>query len=167
MRGRHARGRRLGIGRLRGSGIRAWRPAGRALVTGRRPCQSRRGHRSFACLGTGGPVAAWPRPSGIAFFGTRPPAQEYAPNGRYTLGKRTRELALGASEMGQSTKSLRDSPLRGDKSREAVASREESDSESTRSPRSTKLLLQRSLMRRWPAAGMTKLALTNSANQVA
>ena len=48
----------------------------------------------------------------IAFFGTRPPAQEYAPNGRYALGKRTRKLASGASEMGQSTKSLRNSPLR-------------------------------------------------------
>ena len=48
--------------------------------------------------------------------------------------------------MGQSTKSLRDSPLRGGKSREAVASREESDSESTRSPRSTSLLLQRSTL---------------------
>src|SRR6516165_2899380 len=35
------------------------------------------------------------------FFGTRPPAQEYAPNGRYALGKRTRKLASGASEMGQ------------------------------------------------------------------
>jgi hypothetical protein len=44
----------------------------------------------------------------------------------------------------QSTKSLRDSPLRGGKSREAVASREES--ESTRSPRSTSLLLQRSTL---------------------
>jgi hypothetical protein len=34
------------------------------------------------------------------------------------------------SDVGQGTKSLRDSPLRGGKSREAVASREESDSES-------------------------------------
>ena len=49
---------------------------------------------------------------------------------------------------GQGTKSLRDSPLRGVKSREAVASREESDSdsESTRSPRSTSLLLQLSTL---------------------
>jgi len=50
------------------------------------------------------------------------------------------------SAMGQCTKSLRDSPLRGGNSREAVASREESDSESTRSPRSTSLLLQRSTL---------------------
>jgi hypothetical protein len=48
----------------------------------------------------------------------------------------------GLGGMGQS---LRDSPLRGGKSREAVASREESDSESTRSPRSTSLLLQRNV----------------------
>jgi hypothetical protein len=46
-------------------------------------------------------LACAPRPSGIAFFGTRPPAQKYAPNGRYALGKRTRKLASGASEMGQ------------------------------------------------------------------
>jgi len=48
--------------------------------------------------------------------------------------------------MGQCTKSLRDSPLRGGKSREAVASREETDTESTRSPRSTSPLLQRSTL---------------------
>jgi hypothetical protein len=51
-----------------------------------------------------------PRPSGIAFLGTRPPARKrrrgirdpaFAPNGRCTLGKRTRKLASGASEMGQ------------------------------------------------------------------
>jgi hypothetical protein len=52
--------------------------------------------------------------------------------------------ACGA--MGQRTKSLRDSPLRGRKSREAAASREESDGEWTRSPRSTSLLLQRSTL---------------------
>src|SRR5580692_12929932 len=82
--------------------------------------------------------------------------------------------------MGQGTKSLRDSPLRGGKSREAVASREESDGESTRSPRSTSLLLQRSTLdqahqvdlRPVSDAAMArcwndKMALTNSANQVA
>src|SRR5258708_7220908 len=82
--------------------------------------------------------------------------------------------------MGQRTKSLRDSPLRGRKSREAVASREESDGESTRSPRSTSLLLQRSTLdqahqvdlRPVSDAAMArcwndKMALTNSANQVA
>ena len=42
-------------------------------------------------------------------------------------------LAPARTVRGQGTKSLRDSPLRGGKSREAVASREESDSESTRS----------------------------------
>ena len=84
---------------------------------------------------------------------------------------------------GQGTKSLRDSPLRGVKSREAVASREESDSDSTRSPRSTSLLLQRSTLdqvhqvdlRPGSDAAMArcwndkigKLALTNSPNQVA
>src|SRR6516162_7113992 len=36
-----------------------------------------------------------------------------------------------------------------------------------RSIKRIKLTCSRSLMRRWPAAGMTKLALTNSANQVA
>ena len=82
--------------------------------------------------------------------------------------------------LGQGTKSLRDSPLRGGKSREAVASREESDGESTRSPRSTSLLLQRSTLdqahqvdlRPVSDAAMArcwndKMALTNSANQVA
>jgi hypothetical protein len=86
----------------------------------------------------------------------------------------------GPVVMGQSTKSLRDSPLRGGKSREAVASREESDGESTRSPRSTSLLLQRSTLdqahqvdlRPVSDAAMArcwndKMALTNSANQVA
>jgi hypothetical protein len=82
--------------------------------------------------------------------------------------------------LGQGTKSLRDSPLRGGKSREAVASREESDGESTRSPRSTSLLLQRSALdqahqvdlRPVSDAAMArcwndKMALTNSANRVA
>ena len=40
--------------------------------------------------------------------------------GRCTLGQRTRWLAIAASEVGQRTKSLGDSPLRGGKSREAV-----------------------------------------------
>jgi hypothetical protein len=64
------------------------------------------------------------------------------------LGQRfTQATASSMSLTSQSTKSLRDSPLRGRKSREAVASRrEESDSESTRSPRSTSLLLQRSTL---------------------
>jgi hypothetical protein len=53
---------------------------------------------------------------------------------------------LNGDVKGQRTKSLRDSPLRGGKSREAVASREETDTESTRSPRSTSPLLQRSTL---------------------
>jgi hypothetical protein len=42
--------------------------------------------------------------------------------------QRTRRRVTGVSEMGQRTKSLRDSPLRGGKSREAVASREDTNS---------------------------------------
>jgi len=93
---------------------------------------------------------------------------------------RCRLVATKTEVKGQGTKSLRDSPLRGGKSREAVASREESDGESTRSPRSTSLLLQRSTLdqahqvdlRPVSDAAMArcwndKMALTNSANQVA
>ena len=72
----------------------------------------------------------------------------------------------------QRTKSLRDSPLRGGKSREAVASREESDSgrqghrdqqayccNAQRSIKRIKLTYRQSLMRGWPAAGMTIIGL--------
>jgi hypothetical protein len=85
---------------------------------------------------------------------------------------RAKLVEIGWSPSGHSTKSLRDSPLRGGKSREAVASREESDSESTRSPHGQAHLLDlrpvsdaaRDI---GPTAGMTKMALTNSAKQVA
>jgi len=65
---------------------------------------------------------------------------------RNLIQLRTLVPATLASATGQRTKSLRDSPLRGGKSREAVASREETDTESTRSPRSTSPLLQRSTL---------------------
>jgi hypothetical protein len=41
-----------------------------------------------------------PRPPGLLFWEPAPPARKRR-SGRYTLGKRTRELASGASEMGQ------------------------------------------------------------------
>ena len=116
-------------------------------------------------------------------FGLRQPVRAKRGSPKYLVSASTgsSHARKGKNDvMGQSTKSLRDSPLRGGKSREAVASREESDSESTRSPRSTSLLLQRSTLdqahqvdlRPVSDAAMArcwndKMALTNSANQVA
>ena len=116
--------------------------------------------------------------AGEAWRGPRRSAT--SPRRQVLPNDRTLRLTGAAPAPGQSTKSLRDSPLRGGKSREAVASREESDGESTRSPRSTSLLLQRSTLdqahqvdlRPVSDAAMArcwndKMALTNSANQVA
>jgi hypothetical protein len=64
-----------------------------------------------------GPRTRAPGPSGIAFFGTRPPARKRR-SGRFTFGKRTRELASGASEMGQEETSRQSTagPIREDNS---------------------------------------------------